>query len=84
MKSMLFFSLFEPTIEVGTIQRRLCFCKVFLSVRFRKLVFLSGPESKKYQSVKEAVLKAYELVAEAYRQRIRNWCKGESRFMLRL
>ena len=31
-----------------------------------------------YNCVKNAILKAYELVPEAYRQKIRNYCKQES------
>lgn len=40
-------------------------------------VALAPDERKKYNSVKQAVLKCYELVPEAYRQRFRNWRKGE-------
>lgn len=38
---------------------------------------LAPAERKKYNSVKQTVLKYYELVPEAYRQRFRNWRKGE-------
>ena len=37
---------------------------------------LSAVESKVYVPVKAAVLKAYELVPEAYRQRFRSWEKS--------
>ena len=39
---------------------------------------LSESESSKYQVVKEEVLKAYELVPEAYRQKFRSLKKGDS------
>lgn len=38
---------------------------------------LSEHESRVYKTVKESVLKAYELVPEAYRQRFRSWRKAE-------
>lgn len=38
---------------------------------------LANVESHSYSSVKVAVLKAYELVPEANRQRFRTWKKGE-------
>ena len=38
---------------------------------------LTDADSQKYSSVKSAVLKAYELVPEAYRQRFRTWKKGD-------
>ncbi|KAK0143078.1 Retrovirus-related Pol polyprotein from transposon 412 [Merluccius polli] len=40
---------------------------------------LSDSDSQKYYIVKSAVLRAYELVPEAYRQRFRTWKKGEMR-----
>ncbi|KAL2087168.1 hypothetical protein ACEWY4_018227 [Coilia grayii] len=40
-------------------------------------VALSADERRKYASVKWAVLKAYELVPEAYRQKFRHWRKGD-------
>ena len=38
---------------------------------------LSGSDYLRYELVKSAVLKAYELVPEAYRQRFRNWKRGD-------
>lgn len=38
---------------------------------------LSADDCKVYKRVKSAVLKAYELVPEAYRQRFRGWKKGD-------
>ena len=41
-------------------------------------------ESGEYATVKAAVLRSYELVPEAYRQRFRTWEKSSSRHMLSL
>lgn len=38
---------------------------------------LSPGDSMDYAKVRAAVLKAYELVPEAYRQRFRGWRKGD-------
>lgn len=38
---------------------------------------LCGVASLDYQTVKTAVLKSYELVPEAYRQKFRNWVKAD-------
>lgn len=38
---------------------------------------LNSPDSTKYLSVKATVLKVYELVPEAYRQRFRSWRKSD-------
>lgn len=38
---------------------------------------LPAPDSGDYSKVKAAVLKSYELVPEAYRQRFRSWRKGD-------
>ena len=40
---------------------------------------LSVEQSSNYEHVKEAILKAYELVPEAYRQKFRNYLKYESK-----
>lgn len=45
---------------------------------------LSDAESRKHSSVKVAVLKAYELVPEAYRQRFRSWKKSEKQSHLEI
>lgn len=38
---------------------------------------LGAVDSQKYSTVKEAVLKVYELVPKAYRQRFRSWRKSD-------
>ncbi len=38
---------------------------------------LTMEDRKDYEKVKVAILKAYELVPEAYRQRFRSWRKGD-------
>ncbi len=43
---------------------------------------LTDQECRSYSSVKAAVLRAYELVPEAYRQRFRTWKKGEKQSYL--
>ena len=40
---------------------------------------LSVEQSSNYEHVKEAILKAYELVPEAYRQKFRNYLKSDSK-----
>ena len=40
---------------------------------------LSVEQSSNYEHVKEAILKAYELVPEAYRQKFRNYLKYDSK-----
>ena len=40
---------------------------------------LSVEQSSNYEHVKEAILKAYELVPEAYRQKFRNYLKNDSK-----
>ena len=40
---------------------------------------LSVEQSSNYEHVKEAILKAYELVREAYRQKFRNYLKYDSK-----
>ena len=44
---------------------------------------LSVEQSSNYEHVKEAILKAYELVPEAYRQKFRNYLKYDSKTHLR-
>lgn len=39
---------------------------------------ICAEESLSYAMVKSAVLKAYKLVPEAYRQKFRHWVKGET------
>ena len=45
---------------------------------------LSIEQSSNYKHVKEAILKAYELVPEAYRQKFRNYLKYDSKTHLNL
>ena len=45
---------------------------------------LSVEQSSNYEHVKEAILKAYELVPEAYRQKFRNYLKMIVKHMLNL
>lgn len=75
-----FFSLFErvansrgwPDAERVTMLQ-----SVFTGKAQAAYSALSDLDSRVYKTVKEAVLKAYELVPEAYRQRFRSWRKGE-------
>ena len=41
--------------------------------------YLSVEQSSNYEHVKEAILNAYELVPEAYRQKFRNYLKYDSK-----
>ena len=41
-------------------------------------------QCKDYTAVKQAILKAYELVPEAYRQRFRTWRKNDKQTHLEL
>lgn len=59
-----------------TLKKRCC-CRAFWSAKHKKRICHCLCQRKKYQSVKNAVLKVYELVAEAYRQHFRHWCKGD-------
>ena len=43
---------------------------------------LSVEQSSNYEHVKEAILKAYELVPEAYRQKFRNYLKCNSKTLV--
>ena len=42
---------------------------------------LSVEQSSDYEHVKEAILKAYELVPEAYGQKFRNFLKYDSKYV---
>ena len=42
---------------------------------------MSAEDSTDYEKVKAAVLKAYELVPEAYRQRFRTWTRGNKSYL---
>lgn len=74
-----FFALFEHVAEVRgwpdshKILKLQC---VFTGKAQRAFSALSSAESGDYEKVRLTVLKAYELVPVAYRQRYSNWRKG--------
>ena len=75
-----FFSLFErvaETCEWPDTERTLLLQCVFTGKAQEAFSALSRADSKVYVKVKAAVLKAYELVPEAYRQRFRSFRKRE-------
>lgn len=75
-----FFSLFESIAEDrgwSDSDCTLLLQSVLVGKAQEAFVALPGAERKIYASVKEAVLRAYELVPEAYRQRFRQWEKGD-------
>ncbi|KAL2087830.1 hypothetical protein ACEWY4_016658 [Coilia grayii] len=75
-----FFSLFETVADDrcwDDTERCLLLQTVLVGKAQEAYVALSGADRRKYKSVKEAVLKAYELVPEAYRQRFRTWRKAD-------
>lgn len=75
-----FFSLFE---RIADSRRRpeddqaLILQCVLTSKAQEAYAALSLEDCKVYDRIKSAVLKAYELVPEAYRQRFRGWKRGE-------
>ncbi|XP_050923269.1 uncharacterized protein LOC127139346, partial [Lates calcarifer] len=74
-----FFSLFERVAESrdwSDAERTLLLQCVLTGKAQEAYSALSVAESKVYVSVKTAVLKAYELVPEAYRQKFRSWEKS--------
>lgn len=75
-----FFSLFERVANSRgwpDSERVVMLQSVFTGKAQAAYSALGERESKVYRTVKEAVLKAYELVPEAYRQRVRSWRKAE-------
>lgn len=75
-----FFALFENLAvdrRWSDSERTLLLQSVLTGKAQDAFVALSADERKKYASVKGAVLKAYELVPEAYRQKFRHWRKGD-------
>lgn len=75
-----FFSLFERIANMrGWLdsERVLLLQCVFTGRAQEVFASLSTEDSEKYESVKSAVLKVYELVPEAYRQRFRSWQKSD-------
>jgi len=75
-----FFSLFESIADERgwpESDRTVMLQSVLVVKAQEAYTALSVEERKNYDSVKSAVLKAFELVPEAYRQRFRTWTKGE-------
>ncbi len=75
-----FFSLFERLAEMrgwsDSVSALMLQC--VLTGRAQEVFSsLSNSEGLRYATVKTAVLKAYELVPEAYRQRFRGWKRGD-------
>lgn len=76
----IFFSLFENVADDRGWtdgERTLLLQSVFVGKAQEAFIALPGSDRKVYTKVKDAVLKAYELVPEAYRIRFRNWEKRE-------
>lgn len=75
-----FFSLFESLAEDrgwNDAERTLLLQSVLEGKAQEAFISLSSENRKNYKIVKEAVLKAYELVPEAYRRRFRGWRKDD-------
>ncbi|XP_043964972.1 uncharacterized protein LOC122826755 [Gambusia affinis] len=75
----IFFSLFERVAETRgwSDSDRIVLLQCVLVGRAQEAFsMLSLIDSQDYAKVKAAILKAYELVPEAYRQKFRNWKKG--------
>lgn len=75
-----FFSLFERVADArrwpDSVRTLLLQC-VFTGRAQEVFPSLDTRDSENYDCVKLAILKAYELVPEAYRQRFRGWQKSE-------
>ncbi len=75
-----FFSLFESIADDwgwNNAERTLLLQSVLEGKAQEVFISLSPVDRRDYKIVKDAVLKAYELVPEAYRRRFRAWRKGE-------
>jgi len=75
-----FFSLFETIAEEGkwpSAIRVLMLQTVITGKAQEAYAALTLEERRNYDKVKVTILKAYELVPEAYRQRFRSWRKGD-------
>ena len=60
----------------------LCYCRNVLVGKEQEIYdSLSVEQSSDYEHVKEAILKAYELVPEAYGQKFRNFLKYDSKYV---
>ena len=73
-----FFAMFERVADVRgwpDEERTLMLQCVFTGKAQEVYSSMSVADCKVYKNVKAAVLKAYELVAEAYRQKFRGWRK---------
>lgn len=72
-----FFSLFERVAEAGkwSDSEQILLLQCVLCGRAQEAYASLGSDGLTYKSVKDAVLKAYELVPEAYCQRFRIWEK---------
>ncbi|XP_062382811.1 uncharacterized protein LOC134070456 isoform X1 [Sardina pilchardus] len=75
-----FFSLFESVADDcgwSDFERTLLLQSVLVGKGQEAFIAMSVADRKIYNNVKDAVLKVYELVPEAYRLRFRNWKKGD-------
>ncbi len=75
-----FFSLFETMSEERNWSRsiRIVMLQTVITGKAQETyAALTMEDRKDYEKVKVAILKAYELVPEAYRQRFRSWRKGD-------
>lgn len=75
-----FFLLFERLAETrgwSESGRVLLLQRVLIGKAGQAFVALSSVDCARYSEVKAAVLKVYELVPEAYRQRFRGWKRGD-------
>nr|XP_055062771.1 uncharacterized protein LOC129445823 [Misgurnus anguillicaudatus]XP_055062772.1 uncharacterized protein LOC129445823 [Misgurnus anguillicaudatus] len=76
----IFFSLFETMSEERNWPRsiRVVMLQTVITGKAQEaFAALTMEDRKDYDKVKVAILKAYELVPEAYRQRFRSWRKGD-------
>lgn len=75
-----FFSLFERVADVRNWPESVCTLMlqhVLTGKAQEAYASLGSEDSKKYSEVKKAVLKAFELVPDAYRKRFQTWRKEE-------
>ena len=74
-----FFTLFERVADAKKWpdSDRVLMLQSVLTGRAQEAYSAVCAEDPDYDTVKVAVLKAYELVPEAYRQRFRGWSKGD-------
>ena len=76
----MFFDLFERVADARNLSDadRIVLLQCVLTGRTQEAFSsLPAPDIGDYSKVKAAVLKSYELVPEAYRQRFRSWRKGD-------